>query len=160
MEETKHKTLAYKDTVEVRMILGNKVLTDKGEKMGKIKAIHIHPKDLSVEGIVVDMGMFQPSKYIDRGYIGTLNNEGAVLKVTPVTEFEGKLVYDSTGKEIGKVKEVNRGKQTNTLLSIKVKCIDGSKDYIIMADYIATVGEAVMLREPVGDECSDKKEKS
>jgi len=159
MEETKHKTIPYKDTVEVRHILGKKVITSTGKNIGKVKAVHIHPKELTVEGIVIDPGMFEVDQYFDEGYIETLNKEGAVLKVMPTTDFIGLEVYDPNGKKVGKVKEINRSKQTNTLVSIKIKT-EAGKEIVITSDYIAAVGEkTLMLKEPCEPEKLDKPEK-
>lgn len=151
MKETKHNTIPFEETIEVGAVIGKKVLTDDGKKIGKVKSLHIHQSDLSVEGVLVDPGMFEPVQYIDKGYIKSITTEGVILKVTPVTDFIDKLVYDSTGKKIGKVIVINRGKKTNTLLSITVKRNDKGDDQIIMADYISVVGEAVMLKEPIED---------
>ena len=149
MEQTKHKTIPFKETVEVKKILGKKVITHDGEKIGKVKAVHIHPKELTVEGIVVDTGMLYVDQYIDEGYIKLLNEEGAVLKINPSTNLIDVTVIDSTGKKVGKVKAVNRSKLTNTLLSIKVD-VDGlPEDFIITADYIASRGENIVLKEPI-----------
>ncbi len=147
MESIKHNTLPFKDTVEVNDIVGRKVLTKDGEEIGKVKSVHIHPKDLTVEGIVMDPGFFDAYQFIGSGYIGSITDEGIVLNIHPVTEYVGVKVFDFTGKEIGKVKEVNRSKQTNTLLSILVDR-DGKEDVIIRADYIAAAGKNIVLKEP------------
>jgi len=148
MEETKHKTIPFKDTIEVKHIIGKKVNSKDGKVLGKVKSVHIHPKNLTVEGVVVDSGMFEVDQYYGRGYIETLNLEGVVLSITPVSEFVGNDVYDPTGKMVGKVTGINRAKQTNTLISIKVKSEDSGEDILIASDYIATIGDkTLMLKE-------------
>lgn len=149
MEETKHKTIPYKDTVEVKSIIGRKVLTNAGKNLGKVKSVRIHPKDLTVEGIVVDAGMFELDQYFDRGYIETMNSDGVVLKISPLYEILGHEVFDPNGKKIGKVTEINKSKLSNTLVSIKVKTDEKGADLVISSDYIAAVGEnTLMLKEP------------
>jgi len=147
METTKHSTLPFKDTIEVSEVVGRKVLTKDGKNIGKVKSVHIHPKDLTVEGIVIDPGFFDAYQYIGADYIGSITDEGVVLKIHPVTDYMGLKVFDFTGKEIGKVKEVNRSKQTNTLLSILVDR-SGKEDLLIRADYIAAAGKNIVLKEP------------
>ncbi len=148
MEETKHKTVPFKDTVEVNKIISEKVITKDGKKIGKVKSVHIHPKELTVEGIVVDSGMFHVDQYFDRGYIETLNLDGVVLKITPVSEFMGHRVFDPNGKKVGKVTGINKSKQTNTLISIKVKPEESENEIVITSDYIATLGDkTIMLKE-------------
>ncbi|MFH1850670.1 MAG: PRC-barrel domain-containing protein [archaeon] len=149
MDETKHKTIPFKDTIDVSQIIGEQVLTSAGKNLGKVKSVHIHPKDLTVEGIVLDQGMFKVDQYFDAGYIETLNLKGVVLKIEPIDEFVGKEVFDPTGKKIGKVTGINKSKQTNTLLSIKVNTEGTDSELVITSDYIAAVSEkALMLKEP------------
>jgi sporulation protein YlmC with PRC-barrel domain len=147
METIKHNTLPFRDTIEVSDVIGRKVLTKDGKKIGKIRSVHVHPKNLTIEGIVIDPGIFDAYQFIGAGYIDSITEEGIVLSIHPVTEYVGLKVFDSTGKEIGKVKEVNRSKQTNTLLSILVDR-SGKEDAIIRADYIATAGKNIVLKEP------------
>jgi len=147
MESIKNNTLPFKDTIEVSEVLGKKVLTKDGKNIGKVKSVHIHPRDLTVEGIVIDPGFFDANQYMGAEYISSITDEGVVLKIHPVTDYVGVKVFDFTGKEIGKVKEVNRSKQTNTLYSILVSR-EGKEDVLIRADYIAAAGKNIVLREP------------
>ena len=147
MESIKNNTLPFKDTIEVSDVIGKKVLTKDGKNIGKVKSVHIHPRDLTVEGIVIDPGFFDANHYVGAEYISSITDEGVVLKIHPVTDYVGLKVFDFTGKEIGKVKEVNRSKQTNTLYSILVSR-EGKEDVLIRADYIAAAGKNIVLREP------------
>jgi sporulation protein YlmC with PRC-barrel domain len=147
MESIKGNTLPFRDTIELSGIVGRKVLTKDGKKIGTVKSVHIHPRELTIEGILIDPGFFDAYQFIGAGYIGSITDEGIVLNIIPVTEYVGVKVFDFRGKEIGKVKEVNRSKQTNTLLSILVDR-NGKEDVIIRADYIAAAGKNIVLREP------------
>jgi sporulation protein YlmC with PRC-barrel domain len=147
MENIKHHTLPFRDTIEVSEVVGKKVLTKDGKKIGKVHSVHINPTELTVEGIVLDPGFFDVNQYIGANYVSSITNEGVVLNIHPVTEYVGLKVFDFTGKEIGKVKEVNRSQQSNTLLSILVDR-SGEEDVLIRADYIATAGENIVLKEP------------
>ncbi|MBU1974793.1 MAG: PRC-barrel domain-containing protein [Nanoarchaeota archaeon] len=148
MRQTKHKSLPFGETIDVKKVIGKKVLTNDGKKIGKVKAIHIHPTELTVEGIQVDTGMFDVDQYIDKNYLGSLTEEGAVLKVTPLAEFLDHDVYDSLGKKVGNVKAINRSNMTNNVLSITVELEGSDKKIVISADYIAAMGESIMLKEP------------
>lgn len=147
MESIKSNTLPFRDTMELSDLVGRKVLTKDGQNIGKVKSVHIHPKELTMEGIVIDPGFFDAYQFIGAGYIGSITDEGVVLNIHPVTEYVGVTVFDYTGKEIGKVKEVYRSKQTNTLLSMLVSR-SGQEDVIIRADYIAAAGKNIVLKEP------------
>lgn len=148
MEQTKHTTLRFDKTIDIKKVHGKKVLTVDGKAIGKIKSIHIHPTDLSVEGILVDPGMFEMDHYIDSTYIKSLSEDGAVLKIHPVTKVVGLTVFDSLGKKIGKVTEVKRSKMSNKIISIGVEGEGSDKECLITSDYIAAIGTSVMLKEP------------
>ena len=147
MESIKGNTLPFRDTIELSGIVGRKVLTKDGKKIGKVTSVHINPRKLTIEGIILNPGLFDAYQYIGANYINSITDEGVVLNILPVTEYVGIKVFDFTGKEIGKVKEVNRSKQTNTLLSILVSR-SGKEDVLIRADYIAAAGENIVLKEP------------
>ena len=156
IEQIKHKSLPYSETVKMEDILNKKVLAKDGKKLGKIRSIQINPNTLTIEGILVDTGMFDIDQYFDKNYIGVLNTEGAVLKIVPSTEIVNLKVYDSNGKEVGKVLEVQRSKLTNKLISIRISSdnyIDGT---VVTADYITTIGDSVMLKEPFEEAIREK----
>jgi sporulation protein YlmC with PRC-barrel domain len=148
MEQIKHKTLPFKDTIQVKNIIGTKVLTNDGNAIGKVRAIHVHPQELTIEGIQVDTGWFEIDQYIDTNYIQSMTGDAVVLKMTPVTKLVGLNVYDALGKDIGKVINVHRSRMTNKLLSVTVQYGETGEELVITADYIATTGHAVMLKEP------------
>ena len=49
------------------------MLTHAGTRIGKVKSVHIHPKNLTVEGGFLDSGMFKVDQYFDAVYIEKLN---------------------------------------------------------------------------------------
>ena len=87
--------------MEMKEILGKKVLTKEGTNIGKIRSIRIHPTKLTIEGIEVDTGLFKVDKYIGKNYIKTMTSQGAILKINPIEEIIGHQVFDSTGKSVG-----------------------------------------------------------
>ena len=151
MKETKHKSLSLSKAPDIRDILGKKVLTKNGKNIGKIRTIRIDPKDLTIEGIEVDTGLFKIDQYFGKNYIKTLTEQGAILKITPVDDIVGLVVYDSTGKNVGKIKSIKRSKKTNRLLSIKIYSELYKDNITVDADYIANCGENCILKEPIRD---------
>jgi len=151
MKETKHKSLPLSEAPDIKEVIGKKVLTDSGKNIGKIRTIRIDPKDLTIEGIEVDTGLFKVDKYIDKNYIKTLTEQGAILKITPVDDIVGLTVYDSTGKSVGEIKSIKRSKKTNRLLSITMYSDLYREDVTVDADYIASCGENCILKEPIKD---------
>lgn len=146
MEQTKYNTIPFRDTIDFSEVLGQKILTKDGEKIGKVKSVHINPKTFSLDGIVMNTGLFDADQYLGTDFIGSVTDEGIVLKIRPVTEYVGLSVFDFTGKEIGKVKDVNRSRQSNTLFSMVVDR-HGKEDVLISAGYIAATGKNIVLKE-------------
>jgi len=151
MKEIKHKSLALNESKDIRDILGKKVLTKDGKNIGKIRTIRIDPKDLTIEGIEVDTGLFKIDQYFGKNYIKTLTEQGAILKITPVDDIIGHTVFDSTGKSVGEIKSIKRSKKTNKLLSIKMYSDLYKEELTIDADYIASCGESCILKESIKD---------
>jgi sporulation protein YlmC with PRC-barrel domain len=157
MEQIKHKTLPFERTVDIQSLIGRKVLTKDGKEIGKVKSFHVHPSDLTIEGIKVDPGLFEADHYIGGNYIQKMTEEAIILRMTPVTEYVGLVVHDSEGKKVGKVKAVNRSRKTNKLLSIAVDSNYHDEDLILSSDYISAVGQSVMLKEKMHDLMQTKK---
>jgi len=151
MEEIKHKSLPLDKAADIKNILGKKVLTKDGKNIGKIRTIRIDPKDLTIEGIEVDTGLFKIDQYFDKNYIKTITEQGAILKITPVDNIVGNTVFDSTGKSVGEIKSIKRSKKTNKLLSITMYSDIYKENITIDADYIASCGEGCILKEPIKD---------
>lgn len=151
LKEIKHKSLPLDQTVEVREILGKKVLANDGKNLGKIRSIRINPTKLTIEGIEVDTGLFKIDKYIGKNYIKTLTDQGAILKITPVDDIVGLEVFDSTGKSIGEIKNIKKSKKTNKLLSITLYSDIYKDDITIDAYYIENCGDSCILKEKIKD---------
>jgi sporulation protein YlmC with PRC-barrel domain len=151
IKEIKHKSLPLDKSVEIKNILGKKVLTKDGKNIGKIRSVRINPDQLTIEGIEVDTGLFRVDRYIGKNYIKKITEQGAMLKIDPIDEIVGHEVFDSTGKSIGEIKSVKRSKKTNKLLQIIVYS-DIYKDNIeIDSYYIENCGDSCILKEPIGD---------
>lgn len=151
IKETKHKSLSLDKSIDIRNVFGKKVLTKEGKNIGKIRTIRIDPKDLTIEGIEVDTGLFKIDQYFGKNYIKTITEQGAILKITPIDDIIGHSVYDSTGKRVGEIKKIKRSKKTNKLLSVTIYSDLYKEDVTIDADYIATCGESCILKEPIKD---------
>ncbi len=151
MKEIKHKSLSLNETLDIRNAFGKKVLTKDGKNIGKIRTIRIDPNDLTIEGIEVDTGLFKIDQYFGKNYIKTITEQGAILKITPVDDIIGHIVYDSTGKSVGEIKSIKRSKKTNKLLSITMYSDLYKEDITIDADYIASCGVSCILKEPIKD---------
>lgn len=145
MAEVTGFSLSIPNTLDVRKVLGKKVLAKNGETIGGIDTLQFGPSKLSVEGIRVKTGFFSsPERYIPRQFIDTLNEEGAVLNVFPLDENVGKEVYDE-GKRIGKVDRVNRLGPSGDMLAIVVGRGRNQADLVIREKNVKEIGQNVIL---------------
>ena len=144
--EIKNQSKPLEKTVEVSKILGKAVISKDGRKLGSIQSIHIHPTNLTVEGIRVKRGMLQTDDYIGREYIQSLTTSGAVLKILPVKEMMGLEVFDMNGKRIGKVKAINRSKKSNIITTFTVERGFRKEDAEFSGKDIKEVGKGVILK--------------
>lgn len=149
--EIKHKSKPLEKTVEISKILGKDVISKDGKRLGTIENVHIHPTNLTVEGIRVKRGMFAMDDYIGKNYIQSLTQSGAVLKILPVKDMMGLEVFDMNGKRIGKIKTITRSKKTNTIVSFTVERGFRKKDAAFSGKDIKEVGKGVILKVPFKD---------
>ena len=144
----KHKSKPLEKTVPVSKIIRKNVISRDGKRLGTIEEIHIHPANLTVEGIRVKRGIMQTDDYIGRGYIQSLTQSGAVLKILPVKDMMGLEVYDVNGKKVGKIKSIMRSKKTNSIVSFMVERGFMKEDAQFSGKDIGEVGKGVILRIP------------
>jgi len=139
-------SLKRDETLDLKSIIGRKVLTKKGEKIGKIQAVHINPSDFKLEGITVDKPGLVENDYIGRNYIQAINQEGAFLKITPLSEYLDKKVFDARGRKIGKVKEIKRSRKTNKIITLVVGRGLLKGDLIVPSKMIGSINDAIVLK--------------
>jgi sporulation protein YlmC with PRC-barrel domain len=153
MAVLRNKQAHLEDSIGATSIIGKKVVSKGGSVVGVINEVWIDPQELRVEGIKISKGLFKQGDYVGRNYVSSINGEGAILNIDPVTEIVGLPVFDSEGKNVGKVKKVERSNQTNSIVSILVKRggLLHSNELLIPGENIKETGKAVMLAIAVAD---------
>jgi len=145
MKEIRETNKSFDSGIKVHELKGKKVMALNGKEVGKITEIRLDPKSLSLDGIEMDRGFFGLDTFIGRNYIESMSDEGAVLNMTPATDYKGLHVMDSTGKEIGKVKEVRTEGHTNNITAIVVGTGLLNNDVVFTKSNVKSVGESIML---------------
>jgi len=143
MLEIRHKSAPLSETIDVSEIVGSKVLAKNGRRIGRVRAVHIHPTKLTVEGIWVG------NEYIGSDYVDSLTDEGVVLSITPLDKMIGLKVYNSNGKKVGKVVEIERSKKTNNFKSIAVSCGLLKDPMMVDRDFVKDIGHNIILNKPM-----------
>ena len=151
MPRIKHKSLPMGETINVKGVIGKKVIAKNGKIIGKVMDIHFHPKDWTIEGILVQKGKFL-GDYIGENYIKTINRYGVMLKIIPYTEFIGKKVLDKRGKKVGIVESIQRNRRTNHILSMTInRWTPGKKRLVVKSSDVAQAGQRIILKKKITD---------
>ena len=145
MKEIREMNKEFNSGLKIRELMGRKVMALNGKEVGKILEVRLDPKTLNLDGIEMDRGFFGTDTFIGRNYIESMSDEGAVLNMTPATDYKGFHVLDSTGKEIGKVKEIRTQGHTNNITAIVVSTGLLNNDVIFTKSDVKSVGESIML---------------
>jgi sporulation protein YlmC with PRC-barrel domain len=134
-----------KNIVVDQSLLGSNVYAKNGENIGFLDAIFVDPEELCIKAIQVNKGLLKYDHYIGSNYIEKLGPDGIILNILPLEEFIGKKVYDSKGKDVGKVVNTKKVKGTNKLISLYISPGVGKDIVIILAEDIKEVGESILL---------------
>lgn len=145
MQEIRKMSKEYDSGVRAHELKGKKVLASNGKDIGTIQEIRLDPKTMDLDGIEIDRGFFGNDTFIGRKYITSLSGDGAVLNMTPVTDYKGLKVFDSTGKDVGTVKEVRTEGDTNNISAIVVGTGILTNDVVFSKSDVRGVGDSIML---------------
>lgn len=145
MKEIRPINKSYNSGIKVNELKGKNVMALNGNEVGKIMEIRLDPVSLNLDGIEIDRGFFGLDTFIGRSYINSLTMDGAVLNMTPVSDYKGLHVFDSNGKEVGTVKEIRTTSRTNNISAIVVGTGMLSNDVIFSKADLKSVGESIML---------------
>ncbi|MFA6990237.1 MAG: PRC-barrel domain-containing protein [Candidatus Gastranaerophilaceae bacterium] len=145
MKEIREINKSYNTGIKVNELKGKKVMALNGKEVGKIMQVRLDPNSLNFDGIEMDRGFFGHDTFVGKDYVESLGDEGAVLNMTPVTEYKGLHVFDSTGKEVGTVKEIRTNGHSNNISAIVVGTGILANDVIFSKSDVKSVGESIML---------------
>ncbi|HIH09327.1 MAG TPA: hypothetical protein HA254_01515 [Candidatus Diapherotrites archaeon] len=145
MQEIRQMSKQHDSGVRIHKLIGKKVLASNGKEVGTIMEIRLDPVTLNLDGIEMDRGFFGTDTFIGRKYITSLSEDGAVLNMSPVSDYKGLKVFDSSGKEVGTVKEVRTEGHTNNVSAIVVGTGILKNDAVFSRSDVKGVGESIML---------------
>ena len=119
------------------------VLSKSGEYVGRVYDIVL--KNGSVEGILVSG---KKNIFVGKEFFSIDPKQHIILSIEPITNMIGKRVFDSTGKLIGKVKDVSRKSNANTYYEIKVKSSFFKRSLNISKKEIGVAKRNIILKHP------------
>jgi sporulation protein YlmC with PRC-barrel domain len=132
---TKNISASFK----LKDMLNKKILALNGEVVGKVKDIAFDAQ--KVYGIYVN------DMLIDMTYIDQFKEECIVLKINPITNLKGKIVFDKDGKKLGIITEVIRTNNENSFVSVNVKKYFFSKTINIPKSDMAVIDKNIILNK-------------
>jgi sporulation protein YlmC with PRC-barrel domain len=136
---------ALHKTVNLKKLIGKRVLSKGGKIIGKISEIRINPISLNIEGILVKGNIIKKSMYIGRSYFSHLSPEAIILNIEVSVLIKNKQVIDSKGRIIGRIKEVVRKGTGNDLKGVYVRSLF-SRKFFIPESEIEYVNKSIVLK--------------
>ncbi|MFH1589488.1 MAG: PRC-barrel domain-containing protein [archaeon] len=128
--------------VGARSFLGRKVFSKSGNKVGRVKDL-ILKKDKLVGFLVKG----KKKIFIDMEYVASDSEKAIMLSTDPVIDFIGKQVFDSEGKKIGKVTDLDRKTNANNFNALIVKHKFYSRPIIIPKKDVDVSQENIILNK-------------
>src|SRR3989344_1735245 len=151
MQEIRQLNKVFDSGVRVHEIKGKKVIALNGKEIGTVQEIRLDSKTLELDGIEIDRGFFGMDTFIGRKYISSLSADGAVLNMDPVVDYKGLKVFDSSGREIGTVKEIHTSGDSNEISAIVVGTGILTNDAVFSKSDVKGVGESILLNVAVDE---------
>lgn len=128
------------DTVSARHFLGKKVYSTSGDHVGRVHDVVL--KNNALAGLLV---VGKKLLFIDYEYCTSGAVDGIVLKIDPVTMLKGKIVFDSQGRKLGKVKSIERENNKNYCSKLVVRKGLFSRPRLIPYDEVEVSKKNIIL---------------
>lgn len=134
-------------TVNVKNLIGRRVLSEGGTVVGKIREVRLNSNGFDLEGIVISssVGMI----YLGKSYFSTLSDYSVILNTELSLLVQGRKVLTIDGKVLGKVREVNRKGTSNEIESLLVRRF--WKKYLIPVSAVKQIASSVLIKEKYND---------
>ncbi|MCR4285225.1 MAG: PRC-barrel domain-containing protein [archaeon] len=132
-------------TINLRKLIGKRVLSKGGEIVGRISEIRINPVGFGLEGILVRGNVLKKQIYIGRNYFSKISKDAVILNIEVSVLIKNKKVITSKGEIIGRVKEVVRNGTRNDLKGVYVRSLF-SREFFIPASKMEYVNKSIVLK--------------
>ena len=127
-------------------ILGKDIIDSEGGFIGIAEKVFIDPNDFDFIGIGIDKGFLRKGLAIGRNYIEKITEFAVFLNIKISLEIMGLNVFDSNGKDLGVISDVELVENTNKINALGIKYSLFGKKIIIPYDYVEKVGYSVILK--------------
>ena len=145
MEEVIEKNKQFAETINLRKIIGAKVLTEGGLSICRILQVRIDTDAKTLEGILIKRGLFKGTLFLGSAFFDKLSPEGIILNIEPVILLRGRKVVAYDGEVVGVVKEITRYGKTNAIKSLTVHSFSRG-NFVVPSTEIKSLGKSVILK--------------
>ena len=132
-------------TINLKKLIGKKVISKGGVIIGKVCQIRINPYHLNLEGILIKRGFLRKPIYLGRSYFSHLSLDAIILNEELSLFIKGKYVFTSEGERVGKVSKVVRKGNSNELQNLVIKSLF-TREISIPNSEIKHIGKSVVLK--------------
>ncbi len=139
------KELDLPKTLNLKKLIGKRVISKGGEVIGKVSQIRINPYHMNLEGVLVKRGIFRKKLYIGKTFFSHLSDDAIILNEELSLFIKGKYVFTSEGERVGKVSKVVRKGNSNELQSLVIKSLF-THEIVIDNSEIKHIGKSVILK--------------
>lgn len=128
-------------------IVGKKVIAQNGEVVGRVKEVAF---DLNrIIGFIVQGKIGVGQMLVDVHYVEQYHEDSVILKISPVTSLIGKIVFDSDGKRVGRIKELVRAGTANDFTDLMVSRGAFRKAQKVPKSDMQVVGKNIILNKAI-----------
>lgn len=146
-ENVTRKEAQIEKTINIKRLIGKRVLSDGGAIVGSISEIRLNPNGFDLEGIVVSSAV--GAIYVGKSYFSTISDYSVILNTELSLLVKGRKVLTIDGKTLGSVKKVNRKGTTNEIESLLVG--NFWKKYLIPVSSVKQIASSVLIKAKYND---------
>ncbi|MBW2982697.1 PRC-barrel domain-containing protein [Candidatus Woesearchaeota archaeon] len=128
-----------------RDYLGKKVYSTSGDRVGRVKDV-VYSQD-RIAGLIV---RGRKMLFVHKDYVQPEIVDAIILTIDPVNMLKGKLVFDSDGRKIGKVKDIERSTTANDCDNLVVKKHLFAKPRKVSYDDVSVSKRNIILSKAYG----------
>ncbi|OIO80484.1 hypothetical protein AUJ84_03420 [Candidatus Pacearchaeota archaeon CG1_02_32_132] len=145
MEEIIKDKSLMEHTRSVKELLGLRVLSRSGEKIGAVKDVRYSLRAMNIKGIFTRHPKIG-NLYIGSDYIEIISKDSILLSIDPAILNMNKKVITHQGKVLGKVKKIERVGNTNIISKMHIRRFL-HKAFVIKLSDIGNNGDSIILKE-------------
>ncbi|MBN2458129.1 PRC-barrel domain-containing protein [Candidatus Woesearchaeota archaeon] len=128
-------------------ILGKDVVDVDGEIIGVVQQLKIDKNSKKIIGILIDQGFMKPDLFIGLDYVKNFGVDSIFLNRSPLPKIKGMEVFDSNGKVVGFVSDIEVDGTSQEFKAIIIRKNRFGREFRLESKFIKTVGYNIILKD-------------